>query len=108
MFNKFSLFRNLDIVGEVLTEAKQLLNEQRKTIERQQEEIDNLQQQISRLNEQTGETEKKVDPFKVYPTPYVFEHNPSTICPRCDMSWEGTMGYSCSDSLCPFNQIHLR
>lgn len=108
MFGKISLFRNIDVVGEVLAEAKQLLNEQKEIIENQQEEIvrlkedhnskiDDLQKQISQLKEQIDKTEKP----RVNPAPYVFEYNPSTVCPKCGISWEGTMGYSCPDSHCP-------
>lgn len=104
MFKRVFSTLNYDVVEEVLLEAKSLINEQRHIINDQQEKIDDLQEQINQLKKQLDQSQKNVD-FPLFgermPTPFVFETNASANCPKCGMSWEGTMGYSCPDPFCP-------
>lgn len=38
---------------------------------------------------------KKDHPLQIPP------YNPSTICPKCGMNWDGIMGYVCMNQPCP-------
>lgn len=88
-------------------------------------ELDNLRYRIAQLEQENRELRQRqwtMNPYQPIgpgitenpwniPKPYIPKSNPAhpefkKECPKCGIKLENTMGYSCTDSLCPvFSQV---